>query len=357
MILLYIGIGLGALIGAYILYMFTIAILPGFSVPKQHLNSDRPLSLMIDSKHSESRQDVCFEVDGTSVSAWLYLPESLSVPVPCIVMGHGLGGTKDTGLDSYAVRFQETGFAVLAFDFRYLGDSGGEPRQLVWIPYQLEDWSAAVEYARGLEQIDPARIALWGTSLSGGHVVVIAAKDHRVACIASQCPLLDGKAGGMKVVKRVGLGLLLRLGFVHGLRDLVRSWLRLSPHKVPLVGKPGSIAMIADAEAYDAFRKLVPDDFKNEICARIIIRMDKYAPIRHAAKVRCPALLQVCDKDIGLPPRTIAKAEKRLGKFAEVIHYPIDHFDIYLGEHFEKAVNDQLAFFKKHLQLGRPDPV
>jgi len=349
-IFIYIGIGFGALVGAYILYMFTIAILPGFSVPQQHLKRDRQLELKIESTRSGRRQDVCFDVKGTAVSAWLYLPADSSSPVPCIVMGHGLGGTKDAGLDTYAIRFQDAGFAVLAFDFRHLGDSGGEPRQLVWIPYQLEDYAAAVEYVRALKHVDPARIALWGTSLSGGHVVVIAARDLKIACIVSQCPLLDGNAGGLKVIKRVGFRHLLRMGLVHGLRDLVRSWLKLSPHKVPIVGQPGSIAMIADTEAYDAFRRLVSDDFNNEVCARIIIRMDKYAPIRHAAKIRCPVLLQVCDKDIGLPPRTVAKAQKRLGKFAEIIRYPIGHFDIYFNGNLERSVNDQLAFFIRHLR-------
>ena len=42
------------------------------------------------------------------------------------------------------------------------------------------------------------------------------------------------------------------------------------------------------------------------------------------------------------------KAEKILGSYAEVKKYPIGHFDIYMGEDFEKAVNDQIEFFKRH---------
>jgi hypothetical protein len=77
--------------------------------------------------------------------------------------------------------------------------------------------------------------------------------------------------------------------------------------------------------------------------------MDKYHPIKYFSKVSCPVLLQVCDKDIGLPMRVVKKAEKHLGNLAEVIHYPIDHFDIYTGGSFEMSVSDQLDFFKKHL--------
>lgn len=348
-ILLYIGIILGALIGAYAVFMLIMALGPRKPVPEQRLEKTRRSPQETDAKRSGSRQDVNFDVKGTPLRARLYLPEILIAPAPCIIMGHGLGCTIAAGLEAYALRYQEAGFAVLAFDYRYLGESGGEPRQLVWIPYQQQDWSAAVEYARGLEEIDPARIALWGTSLSGGHVIVTAARDNKIACVSAQVPLLDGSAGGMKVVKRLGFGYLLRMAFGHGLRDLVRSWLGLSPHKIPLFGKPGSIAALADASAWDTFQEIAPDDFVNEVCARILIRMDKYHPIKHTSKVRCPVLFQVCDKDIALPLKVFERAKKRLGRLAEVIHYPIDHFDIYAGDNFERAVNDQLEFFKKHI--------
>jgi len=108
-------------------------------------------------------------------------------------MGHGFGGTKNMLLENYAIRYQKAGFATLIFDYRFLGESEGEPRQLIWIPYQLEDWSAAVAYARSLKEIDPSKIALWGTSMSGGHVIVIAAKDKNIACVSAQCPGLDGR--------------------------------------------------------------------------------------------------------------------------------------------------------------------
>ena len=231
-------------------------------------------------------------------------------PCTCIIMGHGLGATKNAGLESYAIRFQEAGFAVLAFDYRHLGESEGEPRQLIWIPHQQKDYTAAIDYARSHKEIDPERIALWGTSLSGGHVIVIAAKDNKIACVSAQCPLLDGSAGGMKVVKIVGLWQILRMAFGHALRDMVRSWLGLSPHKIPLVGKPGSIAVMADSDAWNTFNKLVPDDFINEACARIIIRMDKYRPVKYTAGLRCPVLLQVCDHDISLPMSVVEEAEK-----------------------------------------------
>jgi fermentation-respiration switch protein FrsA (DUF1100 family) len=56
----------------------------------------------------------------------------------CVVMGHGFGGTQDR-LFVGAERFAGAGFAVLTFDYRNFGESGGQPRQLVSIEGQLED--------------------------------------------------------------------------------------------------------------------------------------------------------------------------------------------------------------------------
>ena len=353
--LLNIGIGIGAFIVAYAVYMLIIAVIPMKPIPGQRVIDSRPHANI---SRAERRQNVRFKVEGTLIDAWLYLPDDLKSPVPCIVMAHGLGGTKSLGLDAYAVRFREAGMAVLAFDYRHLGGSAGEPRQLVWIPKQLEDFAVAVAYVRGRDEIDASRIGLWGTSLSGGHVITAAAADDRIACISAQVPLLGGHSGGeMEVIRKCGgIGFLLRMGFIHGVRDLVRSWLRLSPHKVPLFGELGTLAAMPLADAWRLYRELAPDGFVNEVCARILIRMDKYAPIKRADRIQCPVLLQICDEDVATtPPGAVEKARKRLGKLAEIIHYPIDHFDIYLGEWFEQAVSDQLIFFRKHLLAPRAE--
>jgi len=340
--------GFGIFIGIIFLYLSIVTFVPGFKVPEQPLEHEKQLTEEVGLKPSSKRKDVSFKVKGTSLSAWLYLPDNLSVPVPCIIMGHGFGGTKDMDLENYAIHYQVAGFAVLIFDYRYFGESGGEPRQLIWIPYQLEDWSAAIAYARGLKEIDPARVALWGTSLSGGHVIVTAAKDNQIACVVAQCPGLDGRASGEMLLKRVGIGYLLRL-VMHGQRDYFRSWFGLSPHKIPIVGKPGSIACLTTPDAYDLFRRSAPENYINQVCARIIIRGDKYRPVKQAQNVRCPVLLQICENDSIIPGSAAKETEKLLGKYAKAIYYPIGHFDIYIGDNFEKAVRDQLEFFKKHL--------
>src|SRR5438094_6055673 len=107
---------------------------------------------------STARRDVAFNSSGDECRAWLFMPDAERPPL--VILGHGLGATREYGLEPYAERFAEAGIAVLVFTYRHFGDSGGQPRQLLDIERQLGDWAAALTYARGLEEIDTKRIAL-----------------------------------------------------------------------------------------------------------------------------------------------------------------------------------------------------
>jgi fermentation-respiration switch protein FrsA (DUF1100 family) len=116
----------------------------------------------------------------------LYRPDR-DGPLPLVVMAHGFSATRELRLDAYAQRFAEAGLAVLLFDYRHFGASAGEPRQLVDIKKQHQDYQAALAYVRGLDWVDDQRLALFGSSFSGGHVLAVAAGDGRVAAVVSQC--------------------------------------------------------------------------------------------------------------------------------------------------------------------------
>ena len=337
----------GVVIGVIVVYFVAITLLPGFKVHNPPLSVVKStLGKMTEA--ASGRKDVSFTVKGDTISAWFYLPDATGATVPCIVMANGSGGTKDMLLEEYAHRFQAAGMAVLSFDYRYFGGSEGEPRQLIWVPRQLEDYAAAVDYVRGIKEIDPKRIALWGTSLSGGHVITTAARDQGIACVVAQCPHVDGRASAKHAFETMGVKHLLRL-IVHGQRDVCRGLLGLPPHRIPIVGKPGSISMLTTPGELEFFERFAPKTFVNETCARIIIRGDKYRPINDAADVRCPVLMQVCEKDEIIPVSAARAAEKLMGPHVDARYYPIGHFDIYKGENFERSVADQIEFLQKHL--------
>ena len=144
------------------------------------------------------RSDVEFTSGGVTCRAWLYEPDAGARP-PIIVMAHGLGGVRHMRLGAFAERFADAGYACLVFDYRHFGASAGEPRQLLDIDRQLEDWRSAIAYAHTLDGVDPDRVVVWGTSFGGGHVIVTAAQDKRLAAAIAQCPFTDGFASSFAI--------------------------------------------------------------------------------------------------------------------------------------------------------------
>ncbi|OZC59797.1 alpha/beta hydrolase [Rhodococcus sp. 06-621-2] len=292
------------------------------------------------------RRDVAFTSLGDMCRARLYTPDVPDgVDTPLVVLGHGMGATHEYGLEPFADRFAAAGIAALAFTYRHFGTSGGQPRQLLDIGHQLDDWKAALAYVRGLDGVDSDRIAVWGTSLGAGHVLTTAADDGKVAAVVCQCPFTDGLAS-LKVAQPRSVAKLLG----PALRDEVARLRNRPPVLVPLVGPPGTAAMMTAPDSDSGYRALIPSDsgFEFGVAARIINRIGMYRPGRAASRVGAPTLFCLCDDDTVAP----AEASLQYAKTAprgEIKQYPIRHFDIYLGEPFEVAVADQTEFLVRHL--------
>jgi uncharacterized protein len=267
-----------------------------------------------------------------------------------VVMAHGFGATRDSGLEPYFERFAAAGLDVLVFDYRHLGASPGEPRQLVSWPRQRRDYHAALACARGLPGVDPDRIVLWGTSYSGGHVIAVAAEDGRVAAAISQGPDADAVATLIQVARYAGPKQVIRM-VGAGLRDLVRSLRDREPHMIPTAGEPGTLACMTTEDSLAGNLRIAGPTWRNEICARVLLDAARNRPTALASRIRCPLLVQVAEFDEVTPPGAARRAAWKARKHGrpEVRGYPIGHFEFYLGETFERVVADQLHFLERHL--------
>lgn len=290
------------------------------------------------------RLDVTFTSQGIRCAAWLYIPSG-SAPFPCVILAHGLGGTRELRLDAYATRFAQAGLAALVFDYRYSGASEGEPRGLNDISAQLEDWASAIAYARAHKELDARRIALWGTSLSGGHVIVVAARDRGLTAVVSQNPFTDGltnlsSARPLEMLRLMGIAI----------RDQFQGWLGQPPISVKVSGQPGDIAVFTSPDFETDRQHLVPEgvQWKNQISARVLLRLPLYRPITYAPRVQCPLLLCIGDRDKADSPHAAIKTAHAAPQ-GEVRRYDCDHYDFYEGEIFQQTVADQSAFLAQHL--------
>jgi pimeloyl-ACP methyl ester carboxylesterase len=291
-------------------------------------------------------KDISFSSHGIRCAAW-HIPAGSGALAgtagrPCVVMANGFGGTRDTGLLAYAEPFADAGIGAFVFDYRGYGDSEGIPRQDVSFRRQRQDYHAAIAAARHLPGVDPDRIALWGTSYSGGHVVAVAAQDQRVAAVVSMNPATDGLATLAQIARYAGLGQLAR-ATGHGLRDVARAVTKRAPHHVPVVGRPGSMALISTPGAEQAYTSMAGPPWRNEVCAPTALEVGFNRPTTFAGRVACPVLVQVGANDRVAPPAAARRTAKK-ALHAQLREYPVDHFDFYAGPWQERALADQLDF-------------
>jgi uncharacterized protein len=292
------------------------------------------------------RVDSDFLSRGEKCGGWLYLPTEVKSDAPVVIMAHGFAAERTFRLPAFAERFAERGIAVFLFDFRNIGSSEGVPRNLVSITRQLQDWKAAITHVCSLPLIDRHKVALWGSSYSGGEVITIAAGDPRIAAIIAQVPNIDPISSSFRMGIRSFLP-----AFPALLRDFFRMVTRRKPYFVPVVGDPGMAAVMNTPEAKDGYLSMIPEGstWKNETPARSMLgSLFCQPPIISANKVRCPALIIVAEGDSLISPRALKKTASRIQR-ATTARFPVGHFGVYSGETFEKVVQIEADFLVTHL--------
>jgi fermentation-respiration switch protein FrsA (DUF1100 family) len=297
-------------------------------------------------------REVSFPSHGETCAAWHLAGQGDTFAGergrPCVVLAHGVGLTKDSGLISFAEAFAEAGLEVLLFDYRCFGESSGEPRQLAWPPRHREDYRAAVAFARGLGVVDAERIVLWGTSWSGGHAVYIAAADARIAAVIAQTPDVDGIQTLKRIREYAGLRQQLRLTWL-GMKDLLATRAGRPPVTFPTVAPPGELGAMTTDESEPGMRAIAGPTWRNEVTARAAFAEWTNRATRRMDRILCPILIQIADRDSVAPAAAARAAAWRAKGRVEVREYPCAHFDIYVGEWRERAIADQLHFLRRHL--------
>ena len=133
-------------------------------------------------------REITLEVDGLNIAGWLYLPAG-KMPYPTVCVCHGIPARiPEPGERGYALLAEQIcshSFAVLLFNFRGTGTSGGNLDILGW----TRDLKAAIDYLVTLPEVDKSRLALLGFSGGAAVSVYAAAQDKRVSSVvACACP-------------------------------------------------------------------------------------------------------------------------------------------------------------------------
>lgn len=290
-----------------------------------------------------------FACQQTTCDAELWLPAARAgaAKPPVIIMAHGFGGLKEWGLPAYAARFVQAGFAVVRFDYRGFGKSGGQPRRVVDGKAHVQDWLAAIDAISQRPDVDGQRLGIWGTSYSGGQVLVAGAERPGVVkAVSAQVPFVNGLSSSLLFPLKYQ-----PLAGWYALRDLLRSDDE-EPVYVPTVSPGGFAALICD-ECAAGYKALVPASVaasENKVAARVFLSLPFFAPGSRARDVQAPTLIVAAEKDGLIPVAKVRETAQALpqGEYLEL--KGAHHFSPYSGPLFEQVVARQTAFFQAQLK-------
>jgi hypothetical protein len=284
-----------------------------------------------------ARRDVEFDAEGVTLRGWFYPAEGSTGTAPTIVLAHGFSAVKEMYLDKYADLFSANGLNALVFDNRNFGDSDGTPRQEIDPWAQVRDYRHAITYATTLPETDASRIGVWGSSYSGGHVLVVAAIDRRVKAVVAQVPLISGYDNVRALV---------RSDFIDGFREMFDAD-RLARYQ----GKDPAMVPVVVENPLDPAEtgKTRAPNWKNEVTLRTVEMLGEYNPVDYIAQISpTPLLILPARNDVLTPSAfAIAAYEKALQpKRLEIL--PGGHFDAYV-KGFDASSGPALNWFREHL--------
>ncbi len=291
------------------------------------------------------RIDSNFYSRGVKCAGWLYLPDGIQNP-PVIIMAHGFAAERTFGLPLFAEKFVREKMAVFLFDYRSFGDSDGTPRFIVNPFKHCKDWEAAIKHIKTLDLINSTKIALWGTSFAGGHVLRMAARHHDISAVVAQVPFVNG-VSSLFTVKFKDYP----KAFFAATKDLARMIFRLSPHYVHSVSSPDKFAAMNTEESLEGYKSMIPDIslWKNKVAARILFTLPFYSPMRTVKNIKCPVLIVAALNDSLIPFKAVEKTVSKI-KNSRFMKLDSGHFDLYHGNTFEKVIKAESEFIKKHLK-------
>lgn len=289
-----------------------------------------------------------FTSGGLELVGYHWSPSSSS-PAPCVVIAHGLGGLQTSYLQPYAERFSAVGYNAITFDYRYWGQSAGTPRNIIDVNLQQADYEAAIAAAKTLPGVDSSRIAIWGTSLSGGHVLSLGPKRPDLVAVIAQVPHVNGLAtvGQLPPASLPGL-------IAAGLKDAGRAAANSSRYYIPLANRTGEFGALTQPGAYEGYEFIQPNPPPpgNVFPASFVLQLPSYSPDTTAANSKVPTWIGNGLTDNIVSPNATSDLIKRFPNVTVEIFPDGGHFDEYPTKpYYEQNILSQIAFLQKVVPL------
>ncbi|MDE3185076.1 MAG: alpha/beta fold hydrolase [Bacteroidota bacterium] len=296
-----------------------------------------------------------FPSQGAVVRGRFYTPEDKVAPHPIVIMAHGFTATiNNMSADKYAEEFCKSGFAVLLYDHRNFGISDGLPRQEINKWLQARGYVDAINYVCTLRIVDKENIALWGDSMSGAEVLLVASVEKRVKAIVVQVPACGDSAA--PVDKDGTLGNAMIDFFLRG--DITgKPEITTGPLPVVSSDQQGTPSLLLPLTAFRWFIEYggrYNTHWKNAATLVNPNAVTAFHPGLCAKHIKAAVLMMIAEED-EMPAANSSVTRMVFDEILspkELIEMDGGHFGLlyYPGELFDKASKAQCNFLKQNLQ-------
>jgi hypothetical protein len=288
--------------------------------------------------------------DGVELDADLWLPAAASAasPAPGVVMSHGFSATRHMALPSFAEAFATAGAAVLLYDHRGLGRSGGGPRQTIDPWQQSSDMVEVLGWLAERPEVDAERLGVWGSSFSGGEAIVVGAVDERVRAVVANTPFAGLGDLAADDVDTAEARFEAIAAVLRGQRP------RPEPRPIgPMAVVPegdDEAAMLPQEESCEWFLANGPGTGWENRCTLVMSDDPPFDPAACAPHVAPAALLMVVAEHDRVAPAEVALSTfERASEPKQLEVVPGHHFVDYQGEHMGHAIEVMTRFLLAHL--------
>lgn len=300
-------------------------------------------------------QKVEFYSKGVKLRGVLRMPEGKG-PHPLLVLAGGWCYVKEIVMPTYAEQLAAVGCATLRFDYRFLGDSDGEPRQHLDPWAQIEDYRNALSFAAGLPGVDKERLGVWGISYSGGHGLILAAIDPRVRCAVCNIPVIDGYES-MRLVHGYGKGrlaALMRLIAEDREKRARGETGGFIPHNVPDPDKEVCTwPFTTSYEFFSGASKTFAPNYQSRSTIESTEMLMQYSVYDYLKRIYyTPVMMLIVEGDEHTPWDLQVDAFNRIGSVRKelAVMTKATHIGLYAKQDFQvRAARRNAEFVRKHL--------
>ncbi len=297
------------------------------------------------------RREISFPSQNVQLKGWIYLPaDRARKKSPGIVTANALTAVKEITLPGYAERFAAAGFVTLVFDYRFWGESEGEPRNQI-IPYEMQqDLKNAITWLAEQPEVDADRIGGWGVSLGGAHMLYLSAFERRLKAVVATATSVNGiDTSEMMMGKEAMQQMMLQLA-----QDRVMRYKTGAPATYKTAwGKFGEDVLFPVEEALDFYmnaKNTIAPNFENRVTVQSMENLNEYNPDFAIHMASPTAVLIVHAEHDVIPVELVRDVYERAEEPKKLVVKDCKHTDLYDKEPWITESSDEaIGWFRKYL--------